>query len=124
MRETRTTLLKLPDVYPNLVYVVARNHKHASAQMRNYGYTHFKGNIRGAVREYYYVDHVDQLRGLRDITVWVLDGTQYCACCSRWYLEIVEFVIACGLRFTLELVPEIDSEKRIITRSIYDLRNS
>ena len=117
-----STLLKLPNEYPNLVYVVARSHRHASVQMRNYGYAPKECN--GTIRVYRYVDHVDQLRGLSGVTVWILDGVQYCACRYKSYIEIVELITALSNRYTTVLVPEIDSEKRIITRSIYDLRNS
>ena len=118
-----STLLKLPSEYPNLVYVVARSHRHASVQMRNYGYTNFKGDINVAIREYYYVDYADQLRGLNPITVWVLDGTQYCECRRLRYEEILETILPQSNRFKVVLVPEIDPEQRIVTRSIYDLRN-
>ena len=98
------------------IYVVGINRSHIAVQMYNYGYTLVKGKPSGTTREYSVVDHVDQLRGVCSANVVVLDGTQHCACRRQRYCEILEFVAALPHRYTLEMWPEIDSERKIVRR--------
>ena len=98
------------------IYVVGMNRSHIVVQMHNYGYTLVKGKESGTVREYSVVDNVDQLRSLSGVRVVVLDGTQYCACRRQRYCEILEFVASQPHRYTLEMWPEITSNREIVRR--------